>query len=414
MKEATATRLSAYLGNPIYLLALISVLFLLVEWRALMRAPEEAGIDYSIYYRAAQAYQHDPAALYKGIGPGFDQYLYPPPSIVIFLALNAMPIGTSYVFFCVAMYLCLIASLWLWEKLSHNAGFTVTPTEHAAFILFALATAPAYHNITLGQINCLVLLLSILFLVWMRERPLLAGGLLALAIWIKVYPVFLLLLAALSKEGRKSIVGCAAAGILIPLVLLPVVSPQRYFDFVAKLQEVSQYASAHIINQSVSAFGLRLTIPFERTYTFPNMYVIPGWLKLVNFAMLGGVAGLSAYQAWKRRRPEETQLVLGSILLSLSAICSPLGWGHTYVFALPLIGTAWKIWQPRLQGTVAGYAAVCIVGLLLLIPVYNRLSFLEPWPAIVKNIYYSRMLWIALAAVVLIWARPVRRPQPEA
>lgn len=393
----------SYLTNPIYLLGAISVLFLVVEWRALTNAPEEAGIDYSIYYRAAQAYTDDPAALYKGIGPGFDQYLYPPPSIVIFLVMNLLPIGASYMLFCVLMYLCLAGSLMLWKKLTQQAGVALSPAEHIAFALFAVATAPAYHNMTLGQANCLVLLLSLGFLVLMRTRPFIAGALLALAIWIKVYPVFLLLLALLSKEGRKSIVGCAAAGILVPVILLPVVSVNRYFDFLAKLGEVSKYASSHIINESISAFGLRLTVPSERWYTFPNMYVIPGWLKLLNLTALGSIAAISAYLAWKRNKPTETQFVLGAILLSLSAVCSPLGWGHTYVYALPLIGVTWKVWQPRLQGSVVGYVIILLIGIVLLIPVYSRFSFLQSLPDVVKNLYYSRLLFITLGCIVLTW-----------
>jgi alpha-1,2-mannosyltransferase len=393
----------SYLSNPIYLLAAISLLFLLMEWRALMHAPEEAGIDYSIYYRAATAYTSDPAALYKGIGPGFDQYLYPPPSIVIFLGLNLLPIGASYVLFCMLMYLCLIVALMLWKRLSNEAGFTISPAEHTAFAIFAIATAPVYHNISLGQINSLVVLLSLLFLLLMRTRPVLAGLMLALAIWIKVYPVFLLLLALLSREGRKSILGCAAGGILVPLLLLPIVSIDRYMDFIAKLQEVSQYASAHIINQSVAAFGLRLTVPAERWYTFPNMYIIPGWLKLLNFSVLGIAAGLSTWIAWKRNKPAETQLVLGTMMLSLSAVCSPLGWGHTYIFALPLVLVTWKIWQPRLQGSIVGYAVLLLAGLILLIPVYSRFSFLQSMPDILKNLYYSRLLLITIFATALTW-----------
>jgi hypothetical protein len=395
--------LKSSLTNPIFALAGISVLFLIIEWRALMQAPEEAGIDYSIYYRAATAYASDPAALYKGIGPGFDQYLYPPPSIVIFLGMNLLPMGASYALFCVLMYLCLVVGLILWKRLSHEAGFTLTTEQHIAFAIFALASAPVYHNITLGQANSLVLLLSLLFLLWMRTRPLLAGAMLALAIWIKVYPVFLLLLALLSKEGRKSILGCAAAGILVPVMLLPVVSIDRYFDFLAKLGEVSNYASAHIINESVAAFGLRLTVPEERWYTFPNMYVIPGWLKLANFAVLGTVAGVSTWLAWKRNKPAETALVLGPILLSLSAVCSPLGWGHTYVFALPLLLVTFRIWLPFMQGKIVGYLALFFAGMLLLIPVYSRFGFLQYLPDFVKNLWYSRLLLITLAAVVLAW-----------
>jgi len=406
--------LKSYLANPIYVLGAISVLFLLVEWRALAHAPEEAGIDYSIYYRAATAYAEDHSALYKGIGPGFDQYLYPPPSIVIFLAMNLLPMGISYALFCVFMYLCLVGSLLLWKKLSLEAGFNLSPSEHIAFALFALATAPVYHNITLGQANCLVLLLSLAFLVLMRTRPLIAGALLALAIWIKVYPVFLLLLAVLSKEGRKSIIGCAAAGILVPVVLLPIVSIDRYFDFLAKLNEVSKYASAHIINESISAFGLRLTVPTERWYTFPNMYIIPAWLKLLNLAALCIVALVSAYLAWKKNKPEETPFVLGAILLSLSAVCSPLGWGHTYVYALPLIGVTWKIWQPRLQGNMIGYAIVFVLGIVLLIPVYSRFGFLQALPSIVKNVYYSRLLYITLGCVILSWIGLRQRPIAQA
>jgi len=186
-------------------------------------------------------------------------------------------------------------------------------------------------------------------------------------------------------------------------LLLPVVSLDRYIDFLIKLREVSQYASAHVINESISAFGLRLFVPVDRWYTFPNMYVIPAWLKVLNLAALGTAAGISAYLAWQKTKPAEMPLILGALLLSLSAVCSPLGWGHTYIYTLPLIGVTWKIWQPKLQGHVTGQVAVIVIGIVLLIPVYSNFEFLRALPDLVKNLYYSRLLFITVGCVILTW-----------
>ncbi len=77
-----------------------------------------------------------------------------------------------------------------------------------------------------------------------KRLPCLLLAILDQALW----PVVLLLLALRLQKALRAHRYCAAAGILVPVVLLPVVSIDRYFDFLAKLGESIHPCLAHIIN----------------------------------------------------------------------------------------------------------------------------------------------------------------------
>jgi alpha-1,2-mannosyltransferase len=406
-----------YLRTPLFIIAIISLFFLGIEWKTILHQPAP-GTDFSIYYRAAGLFGSDPSGLYMPPQAAWDQYLYPPPSILIFRFFHLFPERTSYLLFIGIMYGCLIAALLVGQSLyerddSHpyhgnlQAG-SRRPGE-AGYIIFALASAPVYHNIGLGQIECLVLLLSMLYLYFLKSRPLLAGILLAAAIWIKMYPVLLLFPAFFSREGRKTILTCLLGGIGIMVITLPFIPFHLYIDFSKKLEAVSQYTSSNIINQSVIAFGLRLIVPFRQAFEWPNIYQIPEWLKGINYALLGLILVLAGVKTIKEKAISNP-LLPGAIMLSLGAAFSPLGWGHTFVFSLPLWILSMKKIEKTVQKNIFSWGILLAMALLCLIPVYNHPRFLDSWPIPVQVVYYSRFLIITL---LLAFYCMFERPQPQ-
>ncbi len=389
-----------YLRPPLFAITIISLVFLGIEWKTILHQPAP-GTDFSIYYHAAGLFKDDPDGLYLPPRAAWDQYLYPPPSILIFRFFYLFPERTSYLLFIGLMYGCLIAallivqSLYEQEKPSDRPLPGRLPSGKAGFIIFALASAPVYHNIGLGQIECFVLLLSILYLYFLKSRPLLAGILLAAAIWIKMYPVLLLFPALFSREGRKTILTCLLGGIGIMVITLPFIPWHLYLDFSKKLEAVSQYTSSNIINQSVIAFGERLIVPFRQAFEWPNIYRIPGWLKGINYTLLGLIIVLVGLKM-KKEKDRTASLLPGVIMLSLGAVFSPLGWGHTFVFSLPLWILSMKKIEKTAPENIFGWGILLPMALLCLVPVYNHPHILDRWPLPVQIIYYSRFLIITL------------------
>jgi hypothetical protein len=404
-----------YLRSPLFPISLLSLLFLLFQWKTILHTPAP-GTDFSIYYHAAGQFKDNPSGLYQSTQTAFDQYLYPPPSILLFRIFSLFPERTSYFIFTGTMYLSLLAALLTTQSLitqsltpkspTHQPlttqSITAQPPTHqplttqslAGYLLFAFASAPVYHNISLGQINCLVLLLSMLYLYFGKKKPALAGLLLAAAIWIKIYPVLLLLPALLSREGRATFLFCMAGTALILVITLPWVPLHLYVDFAKKMADLSRYTSAHIINQSVTAFGIRGSIPFQRSFQWPNIYLVPGWLKITNYLIMAVVLVTTMAKAASDR-----PIVWGAIILAAGALFSPLGWGHAFVFCLPLLMISLERIERSIPRRPLNYALFFVTALLFLIPVHNHPAFLDQWPALIQNIYYSRFLCITLLLI---------------
>lgn len=404
-------QLRVLLNSPFFYIALVSFILLLLEWKTILTSPKIVGTDFSIYYSAAKGFLDDPLSLYPAMETGFDQFLYPPPSVVIFVTLSFLPESVAYYLFIFLMYVCLFIAMLLWLRLSRNANLRLRNFEMACIIPFAMASSASYHNVSLGQVNCLVLLLGVLYIFLYSKYPMAAGLILSLAIWIKIYPIFLLILAVQTKEGRLSALGCALGGIIVPLLLQPVVPFTLYPIFVSKILDISHYASAHIINQSLSAFSLRFTIPFSSVFIWPNLYVIPFWIKLINYAFLICIVLFTLIRLRKTELAKSNpQLILAAILLSLSALFSPLGWGHTYVFCIPLwvisFGAAKELFSNRVF-----FFLIVLFAMVCLIPVYNVQHMLDSLPFVIQNLFYSRLLLITLFCIFLVLR--IHREIPE-
>jgi hypothetical protein len=422
---------TTHFRNFFFLIVILSVVMLSFEWTKIVGNPAN-GTDFSIYYRAAVQFKAHPSALYQPGIIGFDQYLYPPPCILLYLGFLPFSEHTAYFTYSTLMYICLAAALLICQTFCKQAGYPITRTERIGLLIFAFASAPMYHNASLGQTDCLVLLFSVLYLYFLRSRPAIAGLLLAAAIWIKIYPVLLLLPAVLYKEGRKSLIFCVLAAILIPVAVLPWIPGSLYPDFLHKLISVSGFTSAHIINQSFIAFCVRTQIPFNEAFQWPNIYSIPIWIKILNYVLMASLICLIMLRAWPKRGnsgkwknksgqvDERNRLFMtGLSMLSLTAIFSPLGWGHTFVFCLPLLMIALqKSLSPKKESEndltirpsrpysgvlqILRYGSILLAAILLLIPIYHHPGLIDHWPALIRNIFYSRLLWIGLFLIIFL------------
>ncbi len=378
-----------YLRNPLLPIALLSALLLLFQWRTALVQPG-AATDFDIYYHAAGSFDKA-TPLYSTSTTSFDQYLYPPPCILIFRFFHHFRERTAWLVFDILMYGCLMTALWI-----ALAMVKTTPANRVYLLFFALASAPVYHQMLLGQINALVLLLSISYLYWYKRRPVLAGACLACAIWIKVYPVLLLAPALFYAPGRKAFAWTILAGILVPLLCLPILSFHQYLDFARTLAALSQYTAANIINQSFTGFSMRIMLPWQNGFSWPSVYWIPRAIKIFNYALLLLVLIKSIIKV------KQSFFLSGIIILAACAVFSPLGWGHTFVFCLPLWLAAFAQWNdPDLNIPLTRILTI-VLAPLLLIPVYNHPGLLDRWPHIIGALYFSRFLFITLFLIFLI------------
>jgi hypothetical protein len=381
----------AAINKPILLLSILGLAFFLYQLPTLYSG--DAAADFRIYYEAALRFRETPSALYDMEKPGFDQYLYPPPCILLFSVFSFLPLKAAYYLFISIVFVSFFWAMEIWRRIWETEnGVKTSRINNALVSLFLACSAMMFHNLVMGQINILVLLLCVLFVRLMPSRPILAGIMLALAVWIKLYPVVLVIWAVRTLQGRKAIGWAFVAGIGVALLLLPVLPFQLYLDHLHKLKELSNYTSSHIINQSLPAFLYRMTAGSEQFFGWPNVYQIPGWVKTTNLLMFAAVI---VFLATKRSRAF-ISATGSAFFMALIPVFSTIGWGHSFIFMAPLIFICCQ--HLLFSKELPKWLTAIFLGsaVLLLIPVHNAPGFLQKIPLSIQNLYYSRFLLLSL------------------
>ncbi len=308
------------------------------------------------------------------------EYLYPP-----LLALAACPLASLrpedqvFTWFLLNLLLaawalieCRRATLAIWNaRTSAPRG----PPEWIAVAALLAGLFPLLNTLQRGQVGVLLLLLLVLGLRLAvfgpgAVRPLLGGGLLALAIVIKLTPALAVaaLLAALfvaacraprsSRAARRRLLlvgggvvaGCAAGFVFVPTALLGWAENWRHLDrwwnaVVANpnLAESTGLVLHSVRNQSLAnamdLFCRGLGLPhLADGLSRAGLGAVMLFLLLVVFRAAGlGGAGLA---------------VASGLALVASLLASPVSWGHHYVLLTP--ATAFTAaWLARTRGRVA-------------------------------------------------------------
>lgn len=305
-----------------FILLTFPVYWLLASVLPLFGGSEGHAADFLIYSRAGHRVWAEPLTLYAD--PSF---LYPPPSAVLFALAVLVPMGWGYVLQAAVNVGALAVCVRLGEKL-HSApprGWV-----RAALWCAAFASAPALQNMKYGQVNVLVLALALGYLLLLRKSPARGGALLALGFWLKLYPAVLGVLA-LRKGRLGAVAGAVVAGLLVPLVLLPLFPADLYLEYLReKLPTIAGGTTTSTLNAGIPAIVERLGQPAEAllTYRAAPFGTAASWAG--RLVLVGGVA--AATVAWVRGWSAEAA---GVTILLVVAVSSSFGWEYTFVLAMP-------------------------------------------------------------------------------
>ena len=408
-RAAQAARLAALAAS------LLLALLLAAQWLGL--AQRQSGFyDTLIYTDALRATLRDGQPLY---GPAhhrlaadvrprlplaeaadFDLFFYPPPALPL-LAWMAWPDALTVARLCALAQAALVAAcvLWAcrqaWPPGSGHRGRAGLASASA--VLLALAGAPTWHLVTAGNLNALPLAAAVGFLVWQRDRPALAGGLLAAGIALKLYPAVLLLTAV--AGGRHRAIGWTAGWlVLLTMLALPWVpwAEQRWY-----VRELMPWLGAHfdaqLGGQSLHAVLDRLAHWGEDHGLRGDLVrIAPGMGAVVTVVSIG-LLGACALAAWRGRRSPARLRLVACLLLALVPCLSPKGHVHAFVFAIPLLAPLWvsmlrhPAWWP-----LGGLAAIA-----WLVPVWTGAAWLAEAPAALRELWYARLLILTGAGVAL-------------
>ena len=150
------------------------------------------------------------------------------------------------------------------SRISKSTASLPTRRTKIAVVLIALAAGPTYMNAIFGQVNAFVLACSVAFVSFAPLAAVGRGVVLALGIWLKVYPIVLVAIGVWDRRTWRAVGWTIVAAAAIAVVVLPLIPPAAYrvFFFDVLPARIDKTA-IHITNQSLVAFLERFRYPSE-------------------------------------------------------------------------------------------------------------------------------------------------------
>lgn len=262
--------------------------------------------DFEVYYRSARLLL-DGQPLYHGTVEMV--YLYPP-----LLAQTLMPLATAVD----------APTAWvIWFSL--NTGLLVgavgllsdgSPRPYWLWLITPLFL-PALEALYIGQVT--MILLALFTGAWWairHERRFLAGLLLALAAWIKVYPA-LLIVYCLWKRDWRAVSGALAGGLGLGLLQLVVSGPTPLLSMFAVFFSLAESGQSQLIAENASLYGFVSQL-FQAHPNVAPLVINPLLYGATRLLLTAGLVGGLVYVTARRRDfdLEYGLAVLTALLLS--------------------------------------------------------------------------------------------------
>jgi Glycosyltransferase family 87 len=204
--------------------------------------------------------------------------------------------------------------------------------------LIMLSWYPVWLHLHLGQFT--ILLAALIFAAWYalrRGRDALAGGLLAGAILLKIFPVILLAYAVINRRWRML---WATLAVMLVLVLIQTaIGPRQWPDYF--LQVAPKNAAEWMNNPrnaSLASISLRLFV--ENAEVAP-MFDLPSAELPTRVTLYAIALACVAAVLWRRRGAHDLTGEY-SLLLCAMVLLSPLSWEHSFIFLLLPLAAIWQ------------------------------------------------------------------------
>jgi alpha-1,2-mannosyltransferase len=371
----------------------------------LVANPQALQTDFHYYYEAAIRFSQGGAPLYLLSDDVIAGFAYPPPAIVPFLWMSKWSLGTALIAFTIASYLLLSVSVRLWFTFLRRHGFEIDRRLAIAAALIVFGLGPTYMNAVFGQVNVFVLVSAVAFVSFAPTAAGVAALVLAAGMWLKVYPLVLAAIGLWDRRTWRALGWTLVALVAIAMIVLPVVPLQAYRSyFLDVLPARLDKTAIHITNQSLVAFIERFRYPSAQflNWTGEQAVTVSGAVRLLNLCFAAAVVVALAKRSAEGLR---AQALASATLIALIAVVAPLGWGHTYVMALPLVML--QLASMRRASPIVAFTIFCCV-VAMMIPAGRRLAFVETSPDWFLNMIYSRYL-LATLVLAAIPSRPIGR-----
>jgi hypothetical protein len=402
----------------------------------LVREGNWVGVDFHVYYQAAQVLARGEDIYAAGISP---PYVYPPLLAALVVPLTALSWNDATIAWKLLQHVWLLIAGGLLVNLM---PVRIRPLA-AGLLLLGCLTVPLQDEIRVGESNSLVLALiagAVWLVAWAgdgRRETLayaIAGVLLAFAAGIKVLPV--LLVAYFWWRGPRTVAAAATGVFLLLQMLLFALTPSTADYWFVQFPGLFGQAFPFLDNQSINAFLSRALLPNSNPVD-PTTQIASGEAlrPALTWALNLIVVAAGAFVLWRtgtRPRPQNGPvyrvrllLEVGLALLTTHLVSGSTWLHHLVMLSVPLLGLlgAWWLGEdlaagdaPRARRTVIyALAAGASLAVLLHRPeewllAINSVAPARPFLALLAGsaaMWVVAGMWLAVAVVLLraSWSR---------
>lgn len=302
---------------------LITAALLLVIVIAYVTRVRTGMSDFEVYHRTGQRFAAG-ESLYQ-TSDGHYMFKYLPSSGAVYVPFALLPMEAAKA----AWFAMIIAafSLVVWRSArlipDLRAGYVV------ALSVLILAKY-LLHELRLGQINTLILLLNVLVIQALTRTPPagpIAGVAAGLATAIKPYAAVTIAYLAVKRQWR-------AFAIAMATVVLAQAIPMLTYGVGGTLNELQLWRAT--LSASTPAL-LTNSDAISVLAFFTKWLGNPSTASLAALGVLGVLALLFLAVVVRGKNAPDAAVLEGAMLLTLTPLVSPLGWDYNFLMALPAI-----------------------------------------------------------------------------
>jgi hypothetical protein len=308
---------------------------------------------------------------------------YPPPAALFFRIFSLFPFAYSYAVWSFFIYAIIIFAIILYVKCLDKDARDENSGMWFPFIL-CVSAAPSFLDSSFGNVNSLLLLLCVVYAWFFKcQKFILAGLVLSVAFWLKLYPA-LLLLTLFKAHKKVRLAGSFLVGVAVIFVLslffIPIDVFKEFFFEIAPAY--SGQTITHVFNQSLIPALLRV-IHSSDTYFSYDYMLIPPEIRIITSTIIGSVLIVFCLAAWKY---EASSACMIAGLCNFIPLITPIGWGYTFVMLYPSL--IFLYYHGILKSKIA--SLLYLFGwFALAIPSYHRIGQFM-LPGLAQLVYYSR------------------------
>ncbi len=341
-------------------------------------------MDFATYYlasriilRGVDIYQISPDDWYSigadlGLSSHLAVYIYSPLLALLMIPIAVFPYPWAALIWGVVTVGAFVGAAWAFARRTELPAWPM--------LVSLLIFLPVNVTMNYGQVNGLILLLTVMFL-WNRSW---SPPALSLAIWIKPWPVWLWLWALWRRMFRTTAM-VVLYGILIGIILMIALGPSG--------------ARSFLYHGLPDMIRLALKIPPEnelwRTFFAPSLFEPTPPLQRLLSLLIGL---LTLLLTWPSGQPWEWS---AGLFVAAGNLITPFSWYHHLVWSLiPL----WVLIKEKMHGALgpsSTWSAILVVILIDLQWILGFLVYRAGWETL-KEIERSGIF--AMAGLTLIWA----------